>query len=49
MSGPDSNSTHPIDEIEHPTLFNELSWVDESVRRSNPTHSRGAQTLFEKK
>jgi hypothetical protein len=40
---------HPIGGVGHPILFNELSRIDRSVRRSNPTHSRGAQTLFEKK
>jgi hypothetical protein len=41
--------TQPIAEVGHSTLFNELGWVDEFVRRSNPTHSRGAHPLFEKK
>jgi hypothetical protein len=41
--------TQPIDGVEHPTLFNELGWVDESVRRPNPIHSRDAHPLFEKK
>jgi hypothetical protein len=44
-----SASTQFIDGVEHPTLSNELSWVDEFVRRSNPTHSRDAHPLFEKK
>jgi hypothetical protein len=39
----------PIGGVGHPTLFNRLGWVDEPVRRSNPTHSRGAHLLFEKK
>jgi hypothetical protein len=42
-------STQPIGGVEHPTLFNELGWVDEFVRRPNPIHSRGAHPLFEKK
>jgi hypothetical protein len=39
----------PIDGVGHPTLFHGLGWVDESIRRSNSTHSRGAHPLFEKK
>jgi hypothetical protein len=41
--------TQPIGGVGHPTLFNGLGWIDEPVRRSNPTHSRGAHSLFEKK
>jgi hypothetical protein len=44
-----SKPTYFISGVEHPTLFNDLGWIDRSVWRPNPTHRRGAQTLFEKK